>query len=179
MSLFLATLIVGALLLALGAALLSNHSIVVSMVKGFPRSTAATALLFGSASVWFLFRVWNLSQADFGEFRGLLFVLFAVVALLSFIYVPDFLAVRGLAALVLLAAGPLLATAYMRYELPQRLLLVSVVYVGIVLSLWLGAQPYRMRDFIEWLYRGNSRSRLVGALSAAYGAALVAVAFSY
>jgi hypothetical protein len=179
MSLFFTTLSTGLALFTLGLALLSNHSIIVSSLKGFPRSTTATVMLFGTAAIWFLFRVWNLSMADFGEFRGLLFVLFALVALLSFIYVPDFLAVRGLASLMLLVASPLLDSAYMRYELPQRLALVSPVYLFIVLSLWLGAQPYRMRDFLEWLYRGNSRARVIGGIASVYGLALVAVSFTY
>ncbi len=179
MSLFFSTLVVGLLLFALGLALFSNHSIVTSTLKGFPRSNTATVLLFGSAALWFLYNIWHLSMADFGEFRVLLFIFFAIIALLSFVYVPDFLAVRGLASLVLLAAGPVLASAYMQYELPQRLVLVSLVYALVLAALWLGAQPWRMRDFIEWLFRGSGRGRVVGACTAVYGLVLVALAFTY
>ena len=179
MSLFFSTLLVGAILFFSGLALLSKHSIVTSLLKGFPRSTTATTLLFGAASLWFLYNVWHLSAADFGEYRKLLFCIFSLVAVLSFIYVPDFLAVRGLAALILLAAGPILASAYMHYELPQRLPLVGVTFLLICLSLWLGAQPYRLRDFIEWLLRGQSRSRFLGACTAAYGLLLIGLSFTY
>jgi len=179
MSLFFATLVTGIFLTLAGAALVSRHSIVVSMMKGFPRSLGATYVLFGSAAAWFLFRVWHLPESDFGEFRGLLFVGFSLVAILSFHYVPDFLAVRGLAALVLLSASSLLGAAFMHYEHPQRLLLVSLVYAFVLLALWLGLQPYRMRDFIEWLTRGDSRARTVGGLAAGYGLLLVATAFTY
>jgi hypothetical protein len=176
MSLFFATLLTGIVVAGLGALLLSGHSAVSSVLRGFPRSQGATVLLFGAASAWFLYRVWNLSMADFGEFRTMLFVFFAAVALLSFYYVPDFLAVRGLAGLLLLAALPLLDAAYMHYELPQRLLLVGFVYLCIFLALWLGAQPYRMRDFLEWLYRQPARPRALGGALLAYGLALCAVA---
>lgn len=179
MSLFAATLITALVLLSLGLSLLSNSSIVSSSIKSFPRSLPATVVLFGSASALFLYRVWHLSAADMGEFRGLLFIFFSLVSLLSFIYVPDFLAVRGLAALTLLFAGPLLDTAYMHYELPQRLTLVSFVYLLILLALWLGAQPFRMRDFIEWLFSTSSRPRVVGACASAYGLVLLIVSFTY
>jgi hypothetical protein len=135
MSLFLATLLTGIFVAFAGSALLSGHSLISSALKGFPRSTVATAVLFGSASIWFLFRVWNLSAADFGEYRSALFMGFFGVAALSFIYVPDFLAVRGLAGLMLLVASPLLDSAYMEWDHPQRLLLVSLVYLGIVIAL--------------------------------------------
>lgn len=179
MSLFLSTLLVGLVLLALGASLASNHKLVAAMLRSFPRSQFATILFFGTAAAWFLFRVWHLSPADFGEFRGLLFTLFAAVGVLSFFLVPDFLAVRGLAGLILLAAGPILDSAFMRYELPQRLLLVSVTYLFILAALWLGAQPWRLRDFIEWLQARRQRSLALGAGFMCYGAALVIVSMTY
>ena len=52
-------------------------------------------MLFGLGALWFLYRIWHLSEADFGAYRKQLFVFFALVAIGSFIYVPDFLAVRA------------------------------------------------------------------------------------
>ena len=109
----------------------------------------------------------------------LLFCAFAAIAILSFKCVPDFLAVRGVSVLVLMAAMPLLDAAYMEYAKPQRLLMVSLVYGLIALAIWLGAQPWRMRDFIGWLFARPGRSRVVGGAVAAYGAVLSLVAFSY
>lgn len=179
MSLFLATLLVGLVLLVLGAVLLADTSFVRSALKAFPRSKTAAYLLFGGASAWFLSRVAVLSEADFGQYRQYLFVVFAAVAVLSFFYVAEFLAVRGLAALILLAAGPLLDSAFTRYEIPSRLFMVSVVFLILTAALWLGAQPWRLRDWIEWLQRVPGRARLVGGAIAAYGLLLVGVAFSY
>lgn len=179
MTLLLATLLTGLFLAALGAALLSGHSAVTSVIKGFPRSRTATALLFGGATVWFLYRVLNLSEADFGEYRHLIFILFGAAAALAFHYVPDFLAVRGAAGLVLLAASPLLEAAFMEWEHPQRLLMVSIVYLFIFASIWLGAQPWRMRDFLEWLYKAPGRTRGLGGLLLGYGLLLCGIAFTY
>lgn len=179
MNLLLATLIPGLLLLALGAALVSGHSTVTAMLKAFPRSPAATYLFFGAGSIWFLTRVWDLSPADFGEYRTLLTVVFAVIALLSFKYVPDFLAVRGLAIILLVGAMPLLDAAYMEYEHPQRLFMVTLVYLGIALGIYLGAAPYRLRDFFGWLFQRPGRSRTLGAGLLGYGVLLTIVAFTY
>lgn len=174
MSFTLAAALTGTVLTLLGLGLLTGHSVIASAIRGFPRSKAATLVFFGSAALWFLTRVWNLSLADFGEYRGLLFFFFTLLAILSFFYVPDFLSVRGLSGLVLLAAGPLLDSTYMRYD-AARLSFNAVIYVSIFLALWLGAQPYRLRDWTEWLYRSAARPRRVGASLLALGLAVAAL----
>jgi hypothetical protein len=179
MSLALATLLPGLLLLALGAPLLFFAGSAGSAFKAFPRSPTATWICFGAGSLWFLYLIWNLSPADFGDYRQLLFVFFAILAGLAFKCVPDFLAVRGACVLVLLGAMPLLDAAYMHYDRPQRLCLVSIVYLGISVALWLGAQPYRLRDFFDWLFAQPGRSRGLGGLLAAYGLLLCGIALSY
>lgn len=179
MTLFLATLLVGIVLLVLGALLAADTSFVRAALKAFPRSKTASYLFFGGATAWFLSRVAVLSEADFGQYRQALFIGFLIVAALAFFYVTEFLAVRGLAALVLLAAGPLLYPAYGEYEIPSRLFMVTAVYVALTAALWLGAQPWRLRDAIEWLHRVRGRARLVGAGFVGYGLLLVGVAFTY
>jgi len=179
MSLTLATLIPGLLLLALGTLFLIGNSAITATFKALPRSRTAAYVFFGAGALWFLCNVWNLSNADFGQYHVALFFGFAAVAALSFRLVPDFLAVRGLCVLVLLGASPLLYAAYMEYDHPQRLFMVTAVYVAIALAIYLGASPFRLRDFFEWLYRAPARGRVLGGLLAAYGLLLVGVAFTY
>ncbi len=179
MSLLLATLLPGLFLLALGVPLLLHSSRAIAILKATPRSTNAAIFFFGAGAIWFLWNVLHLSAADFGEYRVYLALGFTAIALLAFKCVPDFLAVRGLCVLVLLSASPLLGAAYMQYQLPQRLFLVTLVYVFIALAIWLGASPFRLRDFFEWLFACPSRTRGVGAALAAYGLLLGVVAFTY
>lgn len=179
MSLTTATLLPGLILIALGALFLLNHAAIVTSVKRLPRSRSAALIFFGLGAAWFLFRIWHLSEADFGQYRRPLFVFFAAVAVGAFFYVPDFLAVRGLAVIVLLGAMPLLDAAYMEYEQPQRLFMVSAVYVALALAIYLGASPFRLRDFFEWLYRQPRRARVLGGALAGYGVLLSIVAFTY
>lgn len=179
MSLLLATLLPGLLLIALGVPLLAPSSRAVAVLRALPRSTSAAVVFFGAGAIWFLWNVLHLSSADFGDYKVMLAVGFAAIALLAFKCVPDFLAVRGLCVLVLLSAGPLLGAAYMEYQYPQRLVLVTFVYVLIALAIWLGASPFRMRDFFEWLFARPGRTRAFGALLLGYGLVLSLVAFTY
>jgi hypothetical protein len=136
-------------------------------------------VFFGFGAAWFLKNIWNLSPADFGDYRGILFIGFGLVAVLAFKCIPDFLAVRGICVFALMAAMPLLDAAYMEYAHPARLFLVSLVYGVIALAIWLGAQPWRARDFLEWLFARPARARSLGGAMAAYGILLAIVALSY
>ena len=161
-----------------GLPLLLDLSVFKAAVKAFPRSATAGTLVFGAASAWFLYNILHLSNADFGEYKNLLFVGFAAVAVLSFKCVPDFLGVRGASALVLIGAGPFLQAAYMEYAHPARLFMVSFVYLAIAAAIWLGAQPWRLRDFFGWLFARPLRSRSLGGILFAYGLVLCVAAFA-
>ncbi|MEI6860920.1 MAG: hypothetical protein WCL04_01545, partial [Verrucomicrobiota bacterium] len=128
-----------------------------------------------------LYNVAHISKADLIMFDTPtpLVVGFGVVAVLSFKYAPDFLAVRGLAALTLLGAWPLLIAGFMKYEHWQINFYKAALYVGVVFALWLGAQPWRLRDFLGWLFARPARAPALGGLFAGYGLLLVIVAFTY
>jgi hypothetical protein len=181
MTLTLATLLPGIFLIVLGALLLAGNSAIVSTFKALPRSTVATVLFFGGGAVWFQFVLRGLSEADliFVQSPLPLMIGFGVLSLLAFFYVPDFLAVRGLSVLMLLAAHPLLMAAFGEYQFPQRLFLVTAVYAGLALAIYFGAVPYRLRDFFQWLFAQPARGRVLGGGLVGYGALLAVVAFTY
>jgi hypothetical protein len=179
MSLTVATLIPGVLLLLLGLPLLLNHSGYAATLKAMPRSTRAAYLFFTAGAAWFLYAIWHLSSADFGDYRLYLFAGFALIAVLSFKCVPDFLAVRGLCTLVLMGAMPLLDAGFMNFDHPQIYFYKVLVYVAISLAIWLGAQPWRLRDFLGWLFARPGRARGFGAVMSGYGLLLAIIAFTY
>lgn len=185
MTLFLATLITGLALVALGVAFLLPSTAIKSWLQNFPRSRTLAYLLFGGGSVWFLYRIAHLSPADFGDYKKLLFVFFALVAIGSFKFVPDFLAVRGACILVLLVGSHLLEPGYMVWDYGEltdfgRIYLYKIaVFVALALAIYLGASPFRVRDFLEWLYRKPGRAQVVGGSIAAYGALVAFVAVTY
>ena len=179
MSLFAATFVAGFILVLLGLPLLIDHSGAKAAIQAFPRSASAGYVVFGAGAAWFLYNVWNLSKADFGDYRTPLFIGFAAVAILAFKCVPDFLGVRGACAIVLVGAAPFLDAAFMDYDRPLRLFMVGFVYLALVLAIWLGAQPWRLRDFFNWLFARSARSRGLGGFLVAYGCLLCGVAFTF
>ena len=181
MSLFLATLLPGLFLALLGGLLLWNDPRVGSTARAIPRSQGAAWLFFGAGAAWFLWRLSRLGEADliFFQTPTLVMIGFGALALLAFIYTPDFLAVRGLCVLMLLAAEPLLYAAYMEWKYPLRLLMVTEVYIALALVLYLAAAPYRLRDFFEWLFKQPARARLFGTVLLTCGLATIASAFTY
>ena len=180
MSLFLATLLPGIFLAALGLVFLWNGPRLAPAARALPRSNGAAWLFFGAGAAWFLWRVSQLGEADLIFFQKPTLVLFGfgALAVLSFIYTPDFLAVRGLCILMLLVAEPLFSAAYMQWDHPWRRLMVAEVYGALVVALYLAAAPYRLRDFFEWLFGRPGRPRLLGTVLLVCGLATVASAFT-
>ncbi len=179
MSLFLATLLAALALLFVGVALVWNAPPIGALARGFPRSRRAAYVTMGLGAAWTLYRVTQLGEADFGDYKTPLFIGFAVLAIAVFRYVPDFLSVRGACVAASSAADALLTAAYMRYEEPGRLFLVAPVYAMILLALYLAVSPFRVRDFANWLFARGARPRVVGAAVGIYGLVLLGVAFGY
>jgi len=96
MSLTLATLLPGLLLIALGVLFLVNNSAIQSTLKALPRSQAGAIIFFGGGALWFLYNVWNVSAADLVIFTSpqpwvLIFGALSALALppLSLCFEPD------------------------------------------------------------------------------------------
>lgn len=178
LTLFSATLLSGLVLLGIGLAF-SLSSPFGAMIKGFPRSKIAAYVTMGIGGLWTLYRVTQLGEADYGNFKQYIFLGFLVLGVGAFKYAPDFLSVRGACIIFLLVADVLLGTAFGVYETPERLFLVTPIYIGIALSLYLAYAPYRVRDFLSWLFAGALRVKLFGLVIALYGGLLSGVAFAY
>jgi hypothetical protein len=178
MSLHTAALITGLALSILGVLLLVNAPPVGAIARAFPRSRRAAFVTMGLGTAWTLYHVLHLGESDFGNYKHAIFAGFALLALASFKYVPDFLSVRGMCILALLSAHVLLTASFMRHGEPPHLPLNIFAYVMILLALWWAVSPFRARDFAQWLFARPNRPRLVGALCGAYGLVLVGTALS-
>ena len=179
MTLHQATYITASLLIAFGLPFFLNPVATQPLANRLPRSkiTAGITMVLGTA--WFIMRhVANLSESDFGNYKFLIILVSLVILITSFLYLMDFLAVRGASILTLLFAREALDAAYL--QVPEsRLFMVSVIYLAIIAALYLSAWPYRLRDFFEWLFRVDSRSRILGGTMVTYGILLFVLAFAY
>lgn len=129
----------------------------------FLRSKSAAYVTFGLALAWFVYIIMNLGEADFGNIKNILLVIFGGAGVLAFYFLPDFLSVRGLAGLILLSMRFVLDTAFMQ-EPEARKIMVAIAYMFIVSSIYIGCLPYRLRDFFEYIFEDGKffRARIFG-----------------
>ena len=138
----------------------------------------AAGALLAVAAVWSFLLVRDIDLGEFSTLRTLMLVAIAAGSVLAWLYVEEFLAVRALGMLLLLAAEPLLESAVLRTE-PSRLLLVVLAYVWVIAGLFFVGMPYILRDIIAcvtakaWRWQAGS---IAGTL---YGIALVICAIVF
>lgn len=171
-------LVTGLLLVVVHAIALAQPAHTGALLRVFPRSYVLGRILLVIAAAW---SFWLVNKADLGEFshlRGLLQLGIPVGAVLAWFFVDEFLAVRALGTIALLAAEPLLSAAYMQ-EPTSRLLLVALAYVWILVGLFLVGMPYILRDLIAWLTSNKNLFRVSAALGLAYGVVLIATSFLF
>jgi hypothetical protein len=141
-------------------------------VRRFPRSEPWGFLLMGLGTAWFLYNLSNESISDFAAYKNIMLLGFGAVGLLTCMFVRDFLAVRGLAVVMLLAAKLMLDTARW-YDSEWRLVISVWAYAWIVAGMWFTVSPWRLRDLIQWSTANEQRVRLGSALRLALGALVV------
>ncbi|HXT42313.1 MAG TPA: hypothetical protein VN887_20055 [Candidatus Angelobacter sp.] len=137
-------------------------------VRKFPRSETIGYFLMLLGTVWFL---WNLNQeniSDFAAYKKAMLIGFAAVGVATCIYVRDFLAVRGLAIVLLLLAKLMVDTARWA-DTEWRLVVVTWAYVLVVAGMWFTISPWRLRDLLNWATATDQRVRVGCGLRLAFG----------
>lgn len=173
-----ALVLTGLWLVLIHALALVKGAAVQEWLRAFPRSKALGGLLLALAAGWFWWLVATTDLGEFSNWRDRFKVIIPVAAVLTYLYADEFLAVRSLGMLVLLAGEPLLEAAFLRPEL-SRLFLVTLVYVWIGFALfWIG-MPYTLRDQIAWITSGEKRWRAATFAGLAYGALLLILPLTY
>ena len=171
--------------LAVGFGLLVAHVValampdrVISWLKVFPRSRPAGLFLCSFAALW---AFWLAATMDLGEFSPQRVLICGVIlagAVMVPMFAEEFLAVRALGILALLAAEPLLGAAFLRPE-QSRLVLVVLAYLWATAGLVMVGAPYLLRDAIDWLTAARWRYTMVAASGAIYGIALIALSLLF
>ena len=162
-----------ALLLGLAVALpqlygLMNPAGFREAVRKFPRSEPWGWALMLLGTAWFLWNLQNERISDFEAFKPYMLVGFGAVGLGTCVFVRDFLAVRGLAIVLLLLAKLMVDTARWAHS-EWRLVIVIWAYGLVVAGIWFTISPWRLRDLIDWATRTDRRVRLGSGLRLAFG----------
>lgn len=139
-------------------------------VRKFPRSLPWGYTLMVLGTGWFLFNLSQESIADFAAWKNVLFLGFAAVGIGSCFYVQDFLAVRGLAVVLLLLAKLMVDTGRPHLSRTPLVLVVQLsAYVLVVAGIWLTVSPWRLRDFLNWTTANEHRIKVCCGLRLAFG----------
>jgi len=178
LSLQIAGLTAGFLLLFTHAFAFWRQGQTITWARAFPRSRGAAGILLAGAAVWSFLLVRDIDLGEFSPLRTVMLVAIAAGAVLAWLYVGEFLAVRALGMLLLLAAEPLLESAVLRDE-PTRLLLVVLAYAWVIAGLFFVGMPYLLRDTIAWVTARPWRWQAGSVAGTLYGIALVLCAIFF
>jgi len=118
---------------------------------------------------------------DLGEFNGakpLLQWLVPLSLVLVTLSVRDFLAVRALGLLGLMAASPLLEAAFLK-EPASRLLVPVFAYAMLTASMFWVGMPYLFRDAVSWVSASPQRWTAMALAGLGYGIATLICALTF
>jgi hypothetical protein len=137
-------------------------------VRKFPRHTTVGYVLMLLGTAWFLCYVNQEAVSDFASMKKIFYLLFGAVGIGACFFVQDYLPVRGLAVLFLLAAKLMVDTA--RWENTEwRLVIATWAYVLAIAGMWFTISPWRLRDILNWSVATESRTRFTSGVRVAFG----------
>ncbi|HUS35556.1 MAG TPA: hypothetical protein VM680_09420 [Verrucomicrobiae bacterium] len=136
-------------------------------LRKFPRSEGWGYLLMAIGAGWFLYRLNQEAIAEFAAYKSYMLLGFAAVAVAACFFVPDFLAVRGMAITTLMLSAFILSKTRF-VDTPWRLVLVVLAYIWIIASMWWMISPWRCRDIIGWATATPQRLRAIAATRLAF-----------
>ena len=167
-------LVAGAVLILLS--LLAIFLPVENFLPRFPRSRAAGAALLTIDLIWSFWLLATMEMGEFSGFRRPLLIVLPIGFFLVLRFVDEFLAVRALGILCLLAAEPLLDAAFLQPQ-TSRLFLTVLAYLMIVAGLIWVTMPYLLRDQLDWSLQQIGRWRFLSGIGLALGVAILVCAF--
>ena len=137
--------------------------------RKFPRNLPAGIVLMLLGTAWF---VWNVNIepiADFSAFKPYMMAGFTAVGILACIFVQDFLAVRGLAVVLLLLAKLMVDTGRPHLgESPFVLVIQIWAYLLVAAGVWFAWMPWKLRDILNWATATEERIRIGSIIRLAF-----------
>ena len=148
---------------------LANPQKFAASVRRFPRNLNAGIFLMLLGTAGF---IWNVNVepiADFSAFKPYMMMAFAAIGILSCIFVQDFLAVRGLAVVMLLLAKLMVDTGRPHLSDSPWVLVIQIwayalVIAGICFTIW----PWKLRDILNWATANETRIKVGSSIRLAF-----------
>jgi hypothetical protein len=138
-------------------------------VRGFSRNLPVGIFLMLLGTAWF---VWNVNAepvADFAAYKTAMLVAFSAIGILSCFFVQDFLAVRGLAVVLLLLAKAMVDTGRSHLgETHWVWVIQGWAYLLVLAGGWFTITPWKLRDFLNWSTATQERIKLFSGIRLAF-----------
>ena len=154
-------------------------------LKKLPRHYNAGIIVMGLGLGWFwllvspekssipLLAKLSMNLAEFNAMKPLLRIAVPAFFVCMCLYVREFLFVRGLGLLALMAAGPILIGGMFKDE-PTRILLPIFAYIVLTVGMYCVGMPYLFRDTVKWVTAKSVRYNALVWAGLLYGVAVLA-----
>ncbi len=143
-------------------------------LRSLPRNYPVGVALMLAATVWFVALTGVMDLGEISGIRAQLMAVWAISGVLVVIFVPGFLAARGLGCLLLLGAAVVLDAGFLYPDLATAVIKV-MAYVWVVIGMTLVYSPHYGRDAIQFITQSPQRLRLFSWPGVAFGVLIVAL----
>ena len=143
-----------------------------AFMRSLPRNYPLGIVLMLAATIWFVTLTGLMDLGELSNMRMQLMIVWSVAGALVIIFVPGFLAARGLGCLLLLAAAVVLDAAFL-VQTPARYVMTILAYVWVIAGMVLVYSPHRWRDLINYATKTPERLRQLSWPGVVFGLLLV------
>jgi len=143
-------------------------------LRGLPRNYPLGVLLMLSATLWFVTLTGVMDLGEISNIRVQLMTVWTIAGILVVIFVPGFLAARGLGCLLLLGAALVIDAAFLAAT-PWRYVMTLMAYYWVIAGMVLVYSPHLWRDAINYVTQTPQRLRLFSWPGAVFGVVLIAL----
>jgi uncharacterized protein YjeT (DUF2065 family) len=144
----------------------------VGLMRSLPRNYPLGVVLMLSATLWFTTLTGLMDLGEISSARVQLMAVWTVAGVLVVIFVPGFLAARGLGCLLLLAAAVVLDAAFLSTT-PWRYVMTMLAYYWVIAGMVLVYSPHLWRDAINYVTQTPQRLRMFAWPGVVFGVVLI------
>ena len=143
-----------------------------AFARKLPRNYPLGVVLMLLATLWFVVLTYVMDLGEISNMRMQLMTVWAVAGVLVAIFVPGFLAMRGLGCLLLMAAALMLDAAFLA-QTPWRYVVTILAYGWVIKGMVLVYSPHLGRDMLNWATASEGRLRALSWPGVALGILLI------
>jgi uncharacterized protein YjeT (DUF2065 family) len=144
------------------------------ILRSLPRNYPLGVVLMLAATLWFTTLTGVMDLGEISSARTQLMAVWTIAGVLVVIFVPGFLAARGLGCLLLLGAALVLDAAFLATT-PWRYVMTLLAYYWVIAGMVLVYSPHLWRDAINYVTQTPDRLRWFSWPGAVFGLLLIAL----